>query len=61
MDDKLTTDGLKATCLECKNEFDLDSNVSVGDVVECPYCGIEYEVLSETDGNYELMILDEEK
>ncbi len=31
---------MKVTCLECQNEFDVNS-LNSGDTVECPYCGIE--------------------
>ncbi len=53
----------KITCLECKNEVDLSDKIyKAGDVVECPFCGIEYKVVNVTEtGEYELELLQEEK
>lgn len=62
MDIKITSQGQDYTCAECKNETSVENGNGVGDVVECPYCGIEYEILSkDEDGNYELSIIEEEK
>ena len=37
----------KITCPVCENEFELDlSNLEVGDIVECPICGANLEVVS---------------
>ncbi len=37
----------KITCTVCENEFELDlSNLEVGDIVECPICGANLEVVS---------------
>lgn len=59
--DTLTTKDGKYTCLECQNINEI-GELNVGDVVECQFCGIEYEVVSKTDdGNYVLRILEEEK
>ncbi len=40
MNDKVTTKNLKFICPECQNENEIDANVSVGDIVECEFCGI---------------------
>lgn len=62
MDIKITSQGQEYTCAECKNEASIDTENGVGDVVECTFCGIEYEILShDDDGNYELSIIEEEK
>ncbi len=34
-----------ATCVECDAEFDMDE-VDVGDIVSCPECGTDMEVVS---------------
>lgn len=35
-------------CVECGAEIDLDDDVEVGEIVDCPTCGSELEVV-ETD------------
>ena len=35
-----------ATCLECDAELELASDVEEGEIVVCPDCGVELEVLS---------------
>lgn len=62
MDDQVKSTGKKFVCLECKNENELSEEVQIGDVVECSFCGLEYEVTSEDEeGNYDLRIIEEEK
>jgi lysine biosynthesis protein LysW len=51
----------KFICLECQNEVSLDEGKKVGDIVECPYCGIEYEVVSKDDSGVTLQLIEEEK
>lgn len=59
--DQLTSSDGKYICLECQNENKV-GDLQVGDVVECEFCGIEYEDVSKSgDGNYVLRILEEEK
>lgn len=60
---KTTTTNKKLICLECKNEIDLSIKpLQVGQVVECPFCGTEYEVTKVLEnGEYELVIVQEEK
>lgn len=49
-------------CPECKNEIKLEKEYSVGDVIECPFCGIELEVTNKKeDGSIEVEIIEEEK
>ncbi|MBN1916154.1 lysine biosynthesis protein LysW [Candidatus Dojkabacteria bacterium] len=61
MDQKLKTVSKKLICDECKNEFGLEDKKE-GDVVECPMCGMEYEVmLIDSDGEMELTVLEDEK
>lgn len=37
---------LSALCVECEGELLLDTDVEVGELVVCPDCGIDLEVLS---------------
>jgi DNA-directed RNA polymerase subunit RPC12/RpoP len=53
---------MKITCLECQNEFEIESNVKQNDTVECPYCGIELEYQGKDKaGKVKLEIIEEEK
>lgn len=62
MDEQVTTQNKKFECLECKNEVELSDELSVGDVTECPLCGIEYEVTAIHDsGECALRLIEEEK
>lgn len=61
MDDQIKTTDRKFTCQECKNVVELDEGKNAGDVVECPLCGIEYEIVEANDGEYTLRIIEEEK
>lgn len=41
------TKNTKITCPECENEFDYDiTELEVGDIIECPVCGANLEVVS---------------
>jgi transcription elongation factor Elf1 len=51
----------KFTCLECQNEVVLDPEKKVGDIVECPYCGIEYEITGKDEAGVTLQLIEEEK
>ena len=33
-------------CIECGGELDLASDLEVGEIVVCPDCGVELEVMS---------------
>lgn len=38
---------IKIKCTECDNEFDYDiAGLEVGDIIECPICGVNLEVIS---------------
>lgn len=62
-ENQIITTGHKFTCTECKNEVDLSEKIYVtGDVVECPFCGIEYKIVRVTDdGEYVLETIEAEK
>jgi alpha-aminoadipate carrier protein LysW len=49
-----------ATCVECGAEFDIDE-VEVGDIVSCPECGLEMEVLSRRPLELEAVTDEEEE
>jgi lysine biosynthesis protein LysW len=61
MNEQVKTQGGKFACTECRNEITLDPSKVVGDVVECPYCGIEYEVTSKEEQESVLQMIEEEK
>jgi lysine biosynthesis protein LysW len=49
-------------CPECKNQIPLEKEYNIGDVIECPFCGIELEVLEkDANGNLKVEIIEEEK
>ena len=61
MDQILKTTNKKLACSECKNEFEIGDKKE-GDVVECPNCGMEYEVQSaDSNGEMEMTLLEDEK
>lgn len=47
------------SCPECDNPLILPENTSVGKIIECPACGTENEVISDTP--IKLAPLEEEK
>ena len=49
-------------CPECKNQIPLEKEYNEGDVIECPFCGIEMEVTGkDNEGNLQIEIIEEEK
>ena len=36
---------MKATCSECYFEFEVDKDVMLGEIIECPDCGVELEII----------------
>ncbi|KXK27482.1 MAG: hypothetical protein TR69_WS6001000359 [candidate division WS6 bacterium OLB20] len=60
MDEQTTTTGKTLTCIECKNETQLSDTLKQGDVVECEFCGIEFEV-TEAGVEYTLSLIEDEK
>ncbi|MEI7578791.1 MAG: lysine biosynthesis protein LysW [bacterium] len=60
--EQVKTQDKKYVCLECKNEVTLDQDLKIGDYVECPLCGIEYEVVDvDENGEVTLQLIEEEK
>lgn len=50
-------------CPECKNIIELNQKeYKVGDIIECPFCGVEIEVIEILDnGELKVEIIEEEK
>jgi len=61
MDNKIKTQNGKFICMECKNEVVCDPNQQVDDVIECPFCGMEYEVTEKDGEELVLQVIEEEK
>lgn len=58
----IKSENKKLTCPECKNQFDVEAEVKEGDVVECPFCGIELEVMKKDEnGEVEVEIIEGQK
>ena len=51
----------KFVCIECQNEVTVDADKKVGDIIECPYCGIEYEIISKDEAGMTIQLIEEEK
>ncbi len=61
MNEQITTQAFKFICFECKNEVEVDPARVVGDVIECPYCGIEYEIVAKDGEEFVMQVIEEEK
>jgi hypothetical protein len=61
MSEQTTTKNKKLLCLECKNETALEQEYKEGDVIECSFCGIEYEVDAREGEDYKISMIEEEK
>ncbi len=53
----------KIKCLECANDIELESkDYKIGEVIECPFCGTELEIVEvKEDGDFILDVIEEEK
>ena len=45
---------MKIECKDCGRELNVPEDVVVGEIVSCPDCGGEFEVISNSDGKIEL-------
>lgn len=61
MDNKIKTQNKKFICPECKNEVTCDPSQEVDDVIECPSCGMEYEVVEKDGEELIVQMIEEEK
>jgi lysine biosynthesis protein LysW len=41
----MNKNNVKVKCTECENEFDINAESEIGDKVECPACGMTFEVV----------------
>ncbi len=49
-------------CPECQNTTELENEIRVGDIVECPHCGSELRVADfDSDGKILVKVIQEEK
>ena len=51
---------LMAACVECEAEFDIDEP-EVGEIVACPECGLEMEIVSVRPLELEAVVEEEEE
>ncbi|MEM1524746.1 MAG: alpha-aminoadipate/glutamate carrier protein LysW/ArgW [Nitrososphaerales archaeon] len=45
---------MKAKCLECEGEITIPDDVVEGEIVSCPDCGADFEVVEVSSGKVEL-------
>jgi len=50
----------KVTCVECGAEIELEENVEVGEIIVCPDCGVDLEVVSLDPAVVELAPMEQE-
>lgn len=51
----------KVKCPDCSAEFDVPDDVMVGEIVSCPDCGLDLEVVKVEDSDVELQRIAIEK
>ena len=51
---------MQTRCPECAAEIELEADVMVGEIVECPDCGVELEVVNLDPPTLELAPEEEE-
>ncbi len=63
MEEKTKSNNKKYICIECQNENTVNSDSKEGDIIECEFCGIEYELKKDDENpeEFELILLEEEK
>lgn len=61
MNDTVVTNDGNFVCLECKNAMELAQELKLGDVIECEFCGIEYEYAEDGDDGKTFKVIEEEK
>lgn len=47
---------MKVKCKECGSSFEIPNDVIKGEIVTCPHCGIDYEVVEVNHGSVQLKI-----
>jgi alpha-aminoadipate/glutamate carrier protein LysW len=51
---------ITVTCPECEAEIDLDQNAEVGEIIVCPDCGIDLEIVSLNPPKVEVAPMEQE-
>jgi alpha-aminoadipate carrier protein LysW len=53
---------MKGKCPECYFEFDVADSVMIGEIIECPDCAVQLEVVEKNNGGivFEVAQLEEE-
>ena len=51
---------MNATCPECEAEITLNANVELNEIIVCPDCGVDLEVVSLNPPTLELAPMEEE-
>jgi alpha-aminoadipate/glutamate carrier protein LysW len=51
---------MKTTCPECEAEITLAANAEVNEIIVCPDCGVDLEVISLNPAKLELAPMEEE-
>jgi|TARA_B100001750_G_C15237178_1_gene461071 alpha-aminoadipate carrier protein LysW len=44
----------KSECVECAGEIEFQDDVTIGEIVSCPDCGMEFEVSAVTGNKIEM-------
>ena len=57
----IKTPNNKFICPVCENEVTVPDDTQIGDIIECPACGEEFEVVEVKDGQTTVMPIEEEK
>ena len=48
------------TCTECEAEISLDDNAEVGEIIVCPDCGVDLEIVSLKPAKVEVAPMEQE-
>jgi alpha-aminoadipate carrier protein LysW len=51
---------ITVTCTECEAEIDLDKTAEVGEIIVCPDCGIDLEIVSLNPPKVEVAPMEQE-
>lgn len=51
---------IKVICVECSADIELEQNTEVGEIIVCPDCGVDLEVVSLDPAVVELAPMEQE-